>query len=299
MMTASDVIESYVVDVAAQLPRAQRADVAAELRSLLHEEIGLSATADEAVTRVRAFGKPSDVASRYHAPYAVIEPTDTRSFVLVAVVGALLIPPTNQRLPLSIDQNAASMLFLSWLGTLVILFALKSWAARRWPGHFQWKPSKVRDYDAVRFVEQLPLIAILLFYELAYLMPGPVVGLLSGGNVPRGVLNYTADFASPIRMLWFALVVPALVVLEAIVIVQGRWSRLTRTVEIMLFLLAGTQLGWHASYGDIFVNAQAEHSARITFQLLSAAFMLTAVYKIYREWGRIPPAAKIGTAVAQ
>ena len=72
-----------------------------------------------------------------------------------------------------------------------------------------------------------------------------------------------------------------------------------RLFEIALFLLAGTQLGWHASYGDIFANAQAEHSARLTFQLLGAAFMLTAVYKIYREWGRIPPAAEIGTAVAQ
>ena len=161
MMTASDVIESYVTDVAAQLPRAQRADVAAELRSLLREEIGPSATADEAVARVRAFGKPAEVAARYHAPYAVIEPTDTRAFVLVAVVGALLIPSTNQRLPFSVDQNTASTYFLAWLGALVLLFAAKSWAARRWPGQFQWKPSKVRDYDAVRLVEQLPLIAIL------------------------------------------------------------------------------------------------------------------------------------------
>jgi hypothetical protein len=296
MMTASDVIESYVADVASQLPRAQRADVAAELRSLLSDEIGPSATTEEAIARVRAFGKPADVAARYHTPYAVIEPTDTRTFVLVAVIGALLIPSTNQRLPFSIDQNTASTMFLSWLGFLVLLFAAKSWAARRWPSYFQWKPSKLRDYDVVHIYEQLPLIAILVFYELTYLMPATVIGLLSGGHVPAGVLDYTADFASPLRMLWFALVVPALIVLEVAVMAQGRWSRLTRTAEIMLFILAGTQLMWHASYGDIFANVQAERGARMAFQLLGAAFELTAFYKIYREWGRIPPKATVGSA---
>ena len=93
-----------------------------------------------------------------------------------------------------------------------------------------------------------------VFYELAYLMPAPVIGFLSGGNVPAGVLNYTADFASPIRMAWFAVILPALIVLEAAVLVPGRWSRLTRTAEIMLLVLAGTQLGWHASYGNIFLR---------------------------------------------
>jgi hypothetical protein len=191
------------------------------------------------------------------------------------------------------------LLFLAWLGTLVILFAVKSWAARQWPERFRWKPSKVRDYDDVRVVEQLPLIAVLIFYEVAYLLPGLTLHLLTGGHVAISVLAYTADFASPLRMLWFALLIPVLVALETMVMVWGRWTRLTRTVEIGLFLVAGAQLGWHASYGDIFANAQAEHSARITFQLLGSAFMLTAVYKIYREWGRIPPAPKIGTVVAQ
>lgn len=296
MMTASDVIESYVTDVASQLPRAQRADVAAELRSLLRDEIGPSATVDEATVRVRAFGKPSEVAARYHTPYAVIEPTDTRAFVLVAVVGALLIPSTNQRLPFSVDQNTASTMFLAWLGFLVLLFAAKSWAARRWPAYFQWKPTKLRDMDVVRVFEQLPLIAILVFYELAYLMPAQVIGFFSGGNVPSGVLDYTADFASPLRMLWLALFLPALAAVETIAMVQGRWSRLTRTLEILLFIMVGTQLIWHASYGNIFANVHAEQGARMACQLLGAAFELTAIYKIYREWGRIPAKENLGPA---
>lgn len=287
-MKPRDVIESYVRAVAAQLPVKQRADVAAELRTLLVEEL---AGGDEAaaLALVRRFGRPAEVAARYHTPYAVVEPSDTRSFVVAAVAGALLIPTTNQRLPFSINPESAQVWFLAWLGALVILFALKSWAARRWPDAFRWKPSVVRDDDRVRWIEQIALIGILVFYEAAYLMPGPVIGFLSGGHVETGVLAYTADFANPLRMLWFAMFVPLLIALEAMVTLQGRWSRLTRTIEIMLFLLAGTQLGWHASYGDIFASAQADRGARMACQMLGAAFVLTAAYKIYREWGRIPP----------
>lgn len=290
-MKPADVIESYVRAVAAQLPGKQRADVAAELRALLAEEL---AGGDEAaaLALVRRFGRPSEVAARYHTPYTIVDPVDTRSFVLAAVVGALLIPTTNQRLPFSIDSATAQVWFLAWLGALVILFALKSWAARRWPDSFRWKPSPVRDDDRVQWLAQVALIAILAFYEAAYLWPGPVISLLSGGHVDPGLLVYTQDFANPLRMLWFALVVPLLIALEAMVTVQGRWSRLTRTSEIMLFLLAGTQLGWHASYGDIFANAGADRGARMACQLLGAAFVLTAVYKMYREWGRIPPPQK-------
>src|SRR5205085_11776745 len=106
-----------------------RADVAAELRSLLRDELQGGDEA-AALAIVRRFGRPADVAARYQTPTAVIDPSDTRTFVLAAVIGALLIPSTNPRLPLSIDPNTASLWFLAWLGTLVLLFALKAWGAR-------------------------------------------------------------------------------------------------------------------------------------------------------------------------
>ena len=72
-MNANDVIESYVTDVAVQLPRKQRNDVAFELRALLQRGIagqgrelpGASADAAMATELVRAFGRPADVAARY------------------------------------------------------------------------------------------------------------------------------------------------------------------------------------------------------------------------------------------
>jgi hypothetical protein len=115
-----------------------------------------------------------------------------------------------------------------------------------------------------------------------------MIHFLSGGRVDPVVLTYTADFASPLRMLWFALLMPVLIALEAFMTMKGRWTRLTRTIEIFLFVVLGTQLGWHASYGHIFDNAQAEFGARMACQLLGAALELTAAWKIYIEWGRIP-----------
>ena len=70
-MHANEVIESYVLDVARQLPRRQRNDVALELRSLLHEELSaLAAKQGQAPDQAMAmrmlasFGRPAEAAAR-------------------------------------------------------------------------------------------------------------------------------------------------------------------------------------------------------------------------------------------
>jgi hypothetical protein len=64
-MTANEIIEAYVADVAVQLPRKQRNDVAFELRALLQEQmqdradaVGQAADASMATDMLRAFGNP-------------------------------------------------------------------------------------------------------------------------------------------------------------------------------------------------------------------------------------------------
>ena len=70
-MNANDLIESYVTDVAVQLPRKQRNDVAFELRALINEELqaraeaaGRGVDAAMATEFLQAFGRPED---RLHA----------------------------------------------------------------------------------------------------------------------------------------------------------------------------------------------------------------------------------------
>ncbi len=97
-MTANDLIESYVADVAVRLPRKQRNDVAFELRALLQEELQAKADAAGqgvdvrmATEMLRAFGHPGDVAARYLPTLTIIDPADGRKFLHASVIGLALI----------------------------------------------------------------------------------------------------------------------------------------------------------------------------------------------------------------
>src|SRR5580700_1780095 len=94
-MEASEVIETYIDDTVRLLPRRQRDDVATELRSLLNEE--LHARAQEsgrppeqnlALSLVRGYGHPNEVAARYQPAWTIIDPADSRSFLRAAIIGA-------------------------------------------------------------------------------------------------------------------------------------------------------------------------------------------------------------------
>src|SRR4051794_12802993 len=96
-MDASDVIDSYVHDVARRLPHPKRDDVAFELHALLTDDLdarareqGRPADADLAVEMLHGFGRPAETAASYHRPFTIIEPFDTWSFVVAAVAGVSL-----------------------------------------------------------------------------------------------------------------------------------------------------------------------------------------------------------------
>ena len=289
-MNANDVIESYVADVAAQLPARLRYDVAAELRALLGEELHAKsprgAESGKALALVRAFGKPSDVAARYRTPYVLIEPSDTRAFILAALVGGALIPGSNRHLPVSLDAQTALLLQLAWLGMLVVFFAVLNWARRRWPDSFQWQPSLMRDPEAAPAATQIGLVLVYALAIVFYLVPGAVLGSLSGGQIDA---TYTDDFRQPLRFVWFPLLLGILAVTRLIAAVQRRRTRTLRIVDICFLICAGTQLGWHASYGNLFRVAAIDHNARLIFQLVGGLMVIVGAVRIYREWIRVPP----------
>src|SRR6516165_7657101 len=94
-MRADQVIEMYVDDTVRLLPRRQRDDVAAELCALLNDELNARAResarpADEALalSLVRGYGPPNEVAARYQPAWTIIDPADSRSFARAAIIGA-------------------------------------------------------------------------------------------------------------------------------------------------------------------------------------------------------------------
>jgi len=71
-MTAGEVLECYVRDVAGDLPRSKRNDVAFELRALLDDELAARAAARDrepdremAMELLAGFRRPAEAAARY------------------------------------------------------------------------------------------------------------------------------------------------------------------------------------------------------------------------------------------
>ena len=109
-MHATEVIETYIDDTVRLLPRRQREDVAAELRSLLNEELHARAQElghppDEslALSLVHGYGRPNEVAARYQLPWPIIDPADSKGFMRAAILGAgallILLGELSKRLP--------------------------------------------------------------------------------------------------------------------------------------------------------------------------------------------------------
>jgi hypothetical protein len=90
-MNADELLDRYVHEVGRNLPCAQRADVVAEIRSLLSDsldaraaETGQPIDTAAAIDAVRAFGKPDEVAARYWTTRHLIGPDYFPAFVYVA-----------------------------------------------------------------------------------------------------------------------------------------------------------------------------------------------------------------------
>jgi hypothetical protein len=284
-MKAQDVINSYVTDVAIQLPARLRDDVACELRSQLRDELAGKSDAASALSLVRRFGRPGEAAARYSTPYALVDPADTRSFIVAAIAGAFLIPPVNARLPISVDRNTASLLFLAWIGALVLFFAARSWAIRRWPDHFAWTPTPSRK--AINVPAELGMVLCLIVLETVYLAPGAVAAFVSGGHLDASRFAYTASFLQPLRLWGFAAMVPVAAALHLAAALTRRWTRVSRAFASLFLLSAGIQLGWHASYGAVFADPAIDATGRLAFQLAGGALVLGAMYSLYRQWTHI------------
>jgi hypothetical protein len=146
-MDAQAIIEDYVNQVAAKLPRKLRNDVGLELRTLLTEELrsaalgaGHSPDSETALAVLRRFGQPDEVAARY-APrgFQLIEPEYSPLFVKLAaacvlIQWAITLPPVfSARMALGDWWLRWGFSALSWVGFLVVWFGLASWVQRRSP----------------------------------------------------------------------------------------------------------------------------------------------------------------------
>jgi hypothetical protein len=297
-LDATEVIDSYVHDVAKRLPPGRRGDVAFELRVLLTDDLraraeleGRSPDQEMAVAMLREFGRPASVAVRYYRPFTIVEPSDTWAFMVAAVAGTPLVGMLasigHTSAPSSTLTPRTSVAVAAWFGVLVMVFGLKNLILRNRSDAFAWKPRPLRDTDSVNRTAAVGLALGWLALLVCYLIPGQVASLLSGGRIAADTLAYSASFTSALRMPWLAGALAIAAGLQATVALQGRWRPVTRWLRLAVIAQVSVQLGWHASYGSILQDPHAERLVVLAFSLLAAMSLVWGGILLYRECNRV------------
>lgn len=295
-MHAAEVIESYIDDTVRLLPGRQRDDVAAELRTLLMEELLARAEdsgrpADEALalSLVRGYGRPNEVAARYQPEWTIVDAADSKSFLRAAVIGtsvlALLSALRMVRrpdLPSSSNDGGVSAI-LAWLGFLVVGFGLKGWIRRRWPATSAWKP---RDRERANRVGTAIVVPVAAFCVLLYAAPTWVLDRISGGRLETSWSAYTPTFER-FRLPGVIGLMIGLLALLSFAAIQGRWSRITRRIDLGLNMALALLVLSIAVEGNIFRSSKADQIARDVLALVAVFYVSGVGAILYGEIGRV------------
>lgn len=298
-MKTHDVIESYVRDVARFLPRDKRNDVALELRELLHDELAAKAEArgvapDRALAMelLAGFGRPAEVAARYHPRNPLIDPEDNHNFAIWTIVGIIAIA--------ALKRDASSDV-MHWIAIMFLVFAMIGWARRRQPaGRFTWRPSaQGAPAQGGRWPALFAALGLIVFPLLVYLSPQGYWDTATLGKGVAGGLGQTDAFLDSWQRTatigWLALVIANYLVIAA----QDGWKRWNRQLSITGHIGLGLMLLAHAAPlvtlvdrepFAIFVAAGADAIARPWFGFAGAITILGALYDMYQEWVRVEPA---------
>lgn len=299
-MNTGEMLDSYVRDVAACLPRRMRRDVAFELRALLDEELAARASAegrgpDRAMVMglLAGFGRPAEAARRYHARAAVIDPTDTHHFVIWAVGGAVAL---GVLAAVNAPGAAEDDLFLRWLGVLVIVFGLMGWWRRLRPGKFAWKPKRAYD-DWPRWLIAMCLVLTIVFPVWMYYEPQGFTRTVFAGRVTTDGLVLSAAFADSWQRMATLVSLVVLASTYGAALLMGGWTRpvlwtqaITHLVLGQLLVLHATPMTGAAGAFQVFEGAEANRVASPIFALTGAGIILCGLYDCYREWARVKPA---------
>lgn len=310
-MTPNDVIEAYVREVVAQLPRAQRSDVALELQALLHEELqghGPAPTAEAATALVNAFGAPKVVAARYRPPVTVIDPADGLRFWRYTLVGLIVIwalglvaqlqaaPAGGVEAWRVLSQWWGSTVLPSfwWPGVLVVAFGASAWGRRRWPDTGTWRPLDPHRLVGGRAATALAVLGIAA--GLAVLAdPRWLLQALWGGRIAPVALEafvYAERFRQgPGPVLWFVLALHIPLMLAAMV--QGRWTPSLRRADAALHVLVAAAAAWALLDGPVFTATVSNEAMRFAL-LVTLVWIVGDIGWRWHQGRRWAPAIRIG-----
>lgn len=274
-------IEIYAGDVTRKLPRKMRADVGDELRALLSEELQ-GKTPDEATAALRAFGRPADVAARYHPMFAIVDPSDTRAFLTAALAGAIVLALIAAPVIARYGRDALNLLMLAWLGALVCWFGTKSWIIRHWPAGRQWRP---RDRDVANRFGSIAIILVILLGMVCYGAPQDLFAALTHGGKLAPVLAYTDEFRTQ-RLPWLLGAWSLSVLLFMVLLIEGRWRPTTRRAAAAINIATIAILIWFRFGGPMFEAPQTDMAVKGALAFIVGVMLIATAVTIYNAPGR-------------
>ena len=198
-----NLIDKYIAEVGKHLPRKQRADIEAEIRSTLEDMLEERKQADgqisekQVVGLLKEYGAPREVAESYTGPRYLIGPRVFPIFELVTrIVLIVLFAIALAGLGLSlagsslsepeflkrIGESALDLLggLITVFGNLVLAFAIleRVLPAKEFEEEEEWDPTELArepDPDRVKFGEQIfETFFLIVFLVLFNLYPGAI-----------------------------------------------------------------------------------------------------------------------------
>ena len=289
----NEVIEAYVTEVLRQLPGKDRSGIGFELRGLLNDMLAERERPDDDATvlaLLREFGTPAEVAERYRAPGMLIIPAaQTRSFVAWAVGGLLLqwaltLPRVFDGQPLVAWWFTWGLGSLWWPGFLVMASLGAAWWKQA--GLVRPAPWSPRTFDpdrvnrgAMRFGLVAFAAGVALVCSLPWVaptLPAPFAQIFA---FDAEFLRSRAWLAVPLWAASFATL--------SWVYARGRWTTLTRHLDLLGSLAFIALMAWWIAAGPMFQAKATNDGARGALALVIAILVVDVVVKVAREAVRI------------
>ena len=304
-MTANQLIEAYVDDVVRRLGRKQRNDVGVELRTLLGDELraqasheGKPADVEMAMSLLRRFGRPEDVAVRYRKPgFPIVEEANAATFVRLSAIGMVLVWVLGFY---ATFRNGGGLALLGnwwakyglaafwWPGFLVTCMGIASWVRRRFPLTDEWKPRLI-DRDRINRPMWVVAIAFFVLGTIWLTNPAQFAEQLTGGKLARdfyNILIYDDTFRRWRLPILLALLTAHLM-LYAVLVARGRWQPITRWLDIVFSASGMAFLFWSLAAGRIFQSEIGDRAVRSAMLLIAVFVVWDIAVKIYRERSRV------------
>lgn len=253
----STLIDMYVERVGQNLPQKDRADIEAELRSLLEDTLESKAAAENrevdeemVVAVLKEHGDPDSVAASYKEPRYLIGPRLFPTFVqvikiVVAVIASLGIISLIVRLggltattfegfiESFVDEFVDfAQSLISAVGSVVLVFAVLEWAVPGL-GHKKtaWDPRTLKDMQPQDSIQPAGLVADIVFTAAVIVLFNFFSGWI-GVSYRDG-----AGWVLPIKLLssaffrylpWLTTAWIAKIVVDVALLARGRWSGILR-----------------------------------------------------------------------